>query len=185
MVRSRRFSPRRRLDKACIDQANIDANISTLPVFLSGCRTLLVLAGPTYATRLWCVVELFVWLRVGGDKERIKVAHLGSGGETQALFASFEAGKAKCFKPKDRQHLLAVMEAGFGDLNPFNRVVRRLLKERTVVRRTKTSALKRFMSSGSRSFSRVLPNAAHTVETDRLPARVDEAELTPVQPLKE
>ena len=42
------------LDKACIDQADIQGNISTLPVFLSGCRTLLVLAGPTYATRLWC-----------------------------------------------------------------------------------------------------------------------------------
>ena len=30
-----------------------------------------------------------------------------------------------------RQHLLAVTEAGFGDLQPFNRVIRKLLKERT------------------------------------------------------
>ena len=41
------------LDKACIDQDNVDANLAALPVFLSGCRSLVVLAGPTYATRLW------------------------------------------------------------------------------------------------------------------------------------
>ena len=39
------------LDKACIDQTNIDTNLACLPVFLSGCNSLLVLAGPTYATR--------------------------------------------------------------------------------------------------------------------------------------
>ena len=42
------------LDKACIDQQNIDANLMALPIFLSGCRSLLVLAGPSYSTRLWC-----------------------------------------------------------------------------------------------------------------------------------
>ena len=80
-----------------------------------------------------CVVELFVWLRVGGARERIKVAplahqaQLGGGGEAHTLFASFDAAKAKCFKAKDRQHLLGVIESGFGDLVPFNKVVRGLL----------------------------------------------------------
>ena len=43
------------LDKACIDQSSIDANLACLPVWLSGCSSLLVLAGPTYASRLWYV----------------------------------------------------------------------------------------------------------------------------------
>ena len=57
------------LDKACIDQTNIDASLASLPIFLAGCQGLLVLAGKTYPTRLWCVVELFVYLRMGGTKE--------------------------------------------------------------------------------------------------------------------
>ena len=35
------------LDKSCIDQLNIDASLSCLPVFLSGCQQLLMLIGPT------------------------------------------------------------------------------------------------------------------------------------------
>ena len=35
------------LDKSCIDQLNIDASLSCLPVFLSGCQQLLMLVGPT------------------------------------------------------------------------------------------------------------------------------------------
>ena len=46
------------LDKACIKQDQSpeekQADINALPVFLSGCRSLVVLAGPTYASRLWC-----------------------------------------------------------------------------------------------------------------------------------
>ena len=39
--------------QACIDQTDIDKSLACLPVFLAGCRQLLVLAGPTYASRLW------------------------------------------------------------------------------------------------------------------------------------
>ena len=65
------------LDKACIDQGNIDASLSGLPVFLSGCKRLLVLAGPTYAQRLWCCMEVFVFLQMGGTPERITVLPFG------------------------------------------------------------------------------------------------------------
>jgi hypothetical protein len=41
------------LDKACINQANIEDALSGLPVFLVGCKQLLVLAGQTYPSRLW------------------------------------------------------------------------------------------------------------------------------------
>ena len=46
-------SPSLWLDKACIDQSDIDANLACLPLFLSGCNELLVLPGATYPLRLW------------------------------------------------------------------------------------------------------------------------------------
>ena len=39
--------------QACIDQLNIDASLACLPIFLSGCKKLLMLVGSTYVTRLW------------------------------------------------------------------------------------------------------------------------------------
>ena len=50
-------------DKACIDQNSIQQSLACLPVFLAGCQTLLVVAGPTYCSRLWCVMELFTFAR--------------------------------------------------------------------------------------------------------------------------
>lgn len=47
------------LDKACIDQLNIDRSLSSLPVFLAGCKQLFIIAGPTYMTRLWQVFPRF------------------------------------------------------------------------------------------------------------------------------
>ena len=45
-------------------------------------------------------------------------------------FATFDAGKAQCYLAKDREHLLAVIEAGFGDFYDFNRVTRSLFASR-------------------------------------------------------
>ena len=58
-----RASPCAAQDKACIDQGNIQQSLACLPVFLAGCQTLLVVAGPTYCSRLWCVMELFTFAR--------------------------------------------------------------------------------------------------------------------------
>ena len=41
------------LDKSCIDQLQINTILASLPVFIAGCKQLVVLCGPTYATRLW------------------------------------------------------------------------------------------------------------------------------------
>lgn len=40
-------------DRACIDTADVNTSLMCLPVFLAGCQKLLVLVGPTFATRLW------------------------------------------------------------------------------------------------------------------------------------
>ena len=55
--------PRVWLDKACIDQTDIDANLMCLPVFLAGCRTLLICCGESYLERMWCVHAPFRVLR--------------------------------------------------------------------------------------------------------------------------
>ena len=112
--------------QACIDQTDIDANLAALPLFLSGCKNLVVLAGITYPTRLWCVMELFTFVRMGHTAERITLITLG-GEESMLALAKFDAAKAKCFYERDREKLLAVVESGFGDLAPFNKAVRELL----------------------------------------------------------
>ena len=64
------------LDKACISQASIDDCLATLPVNLAACRYLVILLGPTYLSRLWCVIEIFTWLQMGGSLDRIHVLPL-------------------------------------------------------------------------------------------------------------
>lgn len=55
-------------DKACILQGgNIEEQLACLPIFLSGCQRLLILAGPTWVERLWCTMELFTFMRMGGS----------------------------------------------------------------------------------------------------------------------
>ena len=46
------------LAAACIDQRDIERSLRYLPVYLAGCQGLLVIAGPTYATRLWVGIAL-------------------------------------------------------------------------------------------------------------------------------
>ena len=75
---------------------------------------------------------------VGGDQERVEIhliAHPDDDiTESRRLlteqFAAFDAGKAQCFLASDREHLLAVIEAGFGDFYDFNRVARNLFASR-------------------------------------------------------
>ena len=117
-------SPRIWLDKACIDQTNIDASLAALPVFLSGCDRLLIIAGETYSTRLWCVMEIFTFVKMGGSRERITLKQISA--DAVDALSRFDASRAQCFHAKDRHKLLAVIEVGFGNLTPFNKVVRRL-----------------------------------------------------------
>ena len=89
----------------------------------------MLLVGPTFTRRLWCTVEVFAFLQMGGEHERIRAHALGglAGDEARNSVAIFDAAKAKCSLAKDREVLLAVIEASFGDLKPFNRLVRNVL----------------------------------------------------------
>ena len=113
------------LDKASIDQTDISTALACLPVYLAGCRELLILAGPTYVERLWCVVEVYTYLRMGGKLDGIEVVAL----DAAALpsFGEFKAEDAKCYSAEDKAKLLGAIENGFGSTAPFNELVRSTL----------------------------------------------------------
>ena len=81
---------------------------------------------------------MLVRVPVGGDQERVEIHLIAHPDDEQTearrllteQFATFNAGKAQCFLASDREHLLAVIEAGFGDFDDFNRVARNLLASR-------------------------------------------------------
>merc|ERR1712107_480936 len=60
-------------DKACINQTDIENDLRGLPIFLAACKELFILWGPTYLSRLWCIVEIFVFIHMGGLIDQIKV----------------------------------------------------------------------------------------------------------------
>ena len=144
------------LDKACLNQLDIESQLACLPVYLSGCQRLVVLAGDTFHTRIWCIIEIFTFLRMGGTPDRVTLLPLltaapaihrspsaaDEDAENMELgriktddstleavferFRTFEVSATKAFKEDERQHLLGVIEAGFGDLEVFDSLVQSL-----------------------------------------------------------
>ena len=81
---------------------------------------------------------LCVGVAVGGAEERVELRLIANPDQDQTearlllmkRFATFDAAKAQCFLASDREHLLAVIEASFGDFYDFNRVARNLFAKR-------------------------------------------------------
>jgi len=119
------------LDKLCINQTNIEQDLRCLPVFLSGCVELVLLVGPEYPRRLWCAMELFTFVHMGGDVNRIKlVPVLREGQENHdmqlihAAFATFDANLCDCSNPEDKERMTSIIRSAFGSLDEFNMCVR-------------------------------------------------------------
>lgn len=122
------------LDKCCIDQNNIAENLKCLPVFLAGCKTLLIVAGNTYLERLWCVVEIFVFLAMGGSPDDLELRILSAGDECNLetfhmAVGHFDAEDCMCFCEDDKDRLLTFVEAGFGDLGEFNHALKDVFRK--------------------------------------------------------
>ena len=141
--------------------------INCLPIFLTGCQSLLIVAGPTYCSRLWCVMEIFTFMRMGGTRERIEVKTIthkdhtnpaAAKKELKKQFATFDAAKAECFLPKDKHRLLAVVEAGFGDFKVFNQRVRSVFDDR--LQEEGVTPRKDFNSTGAALASSAAPATA-------------------------
>lgn len=121
--------PRVWIDKFCIDQGNILETLSLLPVFVAACNKILVLLGPTYLMRLWCIVELFVFVQMGGQSAHIKVKTLGRlSQELSTGIDAFDVMDAECFSQEDKSNLLALVEAEGRGHSPFNERVKDILR---------------------------------------------------------
>jgi hypothetical protein len=128
--------PKLWLDFCCIDQNNIEASLRCLPVYLSGCRALLVVAGSTYVRRLWCAIELFVFVSIHGISKGyegvpLELRVLGQTAEERSCvretFTNFDANDCQCFDPEDKERLLGIVEAGSGTMDRFNMQIRGMM----------------------------------------------------------
>ena len=91
-------------------------------------------------TRLWCVMEVFIFMRIKNFGSTADSARLASQLLTIKLLdnkadlvrglSRFDAAKAECRYDHDRQKLLAVIEASFGTMAPFNQLVLEVLNAR-------------------------------------------------------
>lgn len=128
------------IDSFCLDTRRPDDVLPYLPVFVAGCTQLLVLRGPTTLQRLWCLVEIFSFLTMGGCPAAVSVVHVGGAagsarpaaepsqaestpGESGVHVADapvFSARAAECAFDMDRQLLLAVIEAYPGGISGFD-----------------------------------------------------------------
>ena len=73
-----------------------------------------------------CVMEIFVFARMDGLREDIVVRLLDGASNFRLHLSRFDAGQARCFLDRDRQKMLAVIEATFGTMAPFNSYVRQM-----------------------------------------------------------
>lgn len=132
--RDRRRGPHIWLDKCCIDQNDIEADLRCLPIFLSGCAELVVFCGPTYLSRLWCVMELFTFVHIGGNVSEINVIpvlrrghELEDRSAMRQSFLGFDVVNCECFNSADKEKMLDIIQMAFGDLLNFNEAVRSVL----------------------------------------------------------
>lgn len=74
-------------------------------------------------------MEIFTFVQMGGARNDMPVKPLDDDDNIYGELARFDAAKAQCFLAKDRQKMLAVIEASFGTFEPFNSLVRGFFKE--------------------------------------------------------
>ncbi len=118
------------IDKMCLDQANLEDDLMCLPVFISGSAQMLVLAGRTYLSRLWCMVELFAHHHVASGEDRLQVLPVIRDGhrEEDVLsmklgFATFDVEHCQCSVVKDRDVLPKMIMVACGSAASFNQIV--------------------------------------------------------------
>lgn len=118
------------LDKCCIDQNNIHEDLRSLPVFLAGCNSLVVLCGTTYLSRLWCIMELFTFVHMGGEHSDVTfVPVLRQESRSEDLeavtggFRALDAQNCRCFHSEDKVRMLSIINKASGDLSDFNKSI--------------------------------------------------------------
>ncbi|CAE7523987.1 CBWD2 [Symbiodinium microadriaticum] len=177
-------SPSVWLDKACINQQDIEANLRSLPIFLSGCETLLILCGTTYLSRLWCILELFTFVHMGGKPCDIDCVLLVGPDQSDITAIgnqckNFDASGCDCSVPADKETILNIIHTAFGTIDLFNDSVRRIMR--------------RIVGLSADRFTMLSPGAASDASSDssdsgslqvRLATLVESFEIRGMQKLK-
>ena len=65
---------------------------------------------------------------MGGTRDQLEFLQVGDS-DVRSMLGGFKAAKAECFLKRDKEKLLAVVEAGFGDLHAFDEMVHGLFAE--------------------------------------------------------
>eukprot|EP00929_Paragymnodinium_shiwhaense_P073125 TRINITY_DN37176_c0_g4_i1.p1 TRINITY_DN37176_c0_g4~~TRINITY_DN37176_c0_g4_i1.p1 ORF type:complete len:701 (-),score=60.50 TRINITY_DN37176_c0_g4_i1:97-2199(-) len=125
-------APRLWLDKVCINQGDIQSDLQCLPIFIAGCNTLLVTCGKTYTKRLWCCVELFVYMNMCEDFERsMQVCLLGADSDDERGivedWCKFDFRQCECFKNEDKRRISHCIEKTGGS-DGFNTYIQKLAR---------------------------------------------------------
>jgi len=123
------YAPRLWFDKVCINQCDIQRDLECLPIFVAGCNSMLVLSGRTYTSRLWCVMELFVYIsmRDARKQESPDIFFLGVTHDelvaVQRSWLSFDAEQCCCFNPADKARIMSVIKGSDNGISGFNKRV--------------------------------------------------------------
>lgn len=141
--------PRIWIDKWCMDQDRLEEDLPCIPLFLCGCRRIVVLAGASYLQRRWCVCELWLYMRMGGAANLADVFLLPSFQE--AAVASFDVAATQCDANENGDQLLLAIESADGGRGHFNRHVQRLF--RSAIARARGAMPEGPATRASRSFS--------------------------------
>lgn len=153
------------LDRFCVDQSRISENLQCLPVWIAACQQFVVLAGTTYPSRLWTLIEIFVFVQMRRSMRDLHVPYVPSacGEHDQSeLTKGLDVRNAQCSKARDRALLLAIVEASEGGAEEFNRIVKLVLGVRSRVGH-QLSMLELFAAVGDKRrrqagrFARLLP----------------------------
>eukprot|EP00927_Polykrikos_kofoidii_P050825 TRINITY_DN4469_c0_g1_i10.p1 TRINITY_DN4469_c0_g1~~TRINITY_DN4469_c0_g1_i10.p1 ORF type:complete len:638 (-),score=52.65 TRINITY_DN4469_c0_g1_i10:179-1900(-) len=132
-VEAQGYQPRLWIDKCCICQNDIATDLRSLPVFIAGCKTLLVISGPTYPTRLWCAMELLVHrAMIANDANQCppELLLLGDDEQRKSLeeaWRIFDVTRCQCFNQGDKQRFLRVVDRYPGGSAGFNRFIRQII----------------------------------------------------------
>ena len=130
-------------DRVCVHPAFREESLQCVPVYVHACRGMLVLCGPTYFARLWCVWELYTLfafakapslmvavLRGRDEDEAADDGGGGSGGAAlrvmQRRLEHFSLADAHCFDPNEERQLRAAINAAPGGVPAFQATVRSL-----------------------------------------------------------
>ncbi len=149
------------LDKVCIDQTNKEtkqAGIANLATYLVKCKTMTVMLGDTYLTRLWTTYELATYCKVHQDhlEERLEFLSLkwANTWNISWLYQRVELDQSEikqlqeysclntdCYMPADRATVLSSIRKTWGSEENFDKFVRTELPE--IVRKGKEDFMSR------------------------------------------